>query len=115
MASITAAAVPYARTGYKVILDFSMPPWFLETAKTIAKMRDIPLDYVVIKPSMPVCAARAASRAEGAIADYTKYSELYADFEGFDQYTISDNENDVMSIARRVRKGLNADRFSVSA
>ena len=114
MVSMMAAALPYARAGYEVIVDFSIPPWFLDIATAIVKVRDIPLDYVIIKPSLGVCAARAAARAEGTINDYTAYGELYADFEGFEQYTISDDENDVKSIARRVRKELDAGRFHVT-
>jgi chloramphenicol 3-O-phosphotransferase len=29
MSAMTAAAVPYALVGYEVILDFSIPPWYL--------------------------------------------------------------------------------------
>jgi hypothetical protein len=36
MASMIAAAAPYARAGFEMIVDFSIPPWFLDTAKTIA-------------------------------------------------------------------------------
>src|SRR6516225_3425982 len=60
MASMMAAAVPYATSGYEVILDFSIPPWFLDAAQTIANMRNIPLDYVVLRPPEAVCAQRAA-------------------------------------------------------
>lgn len=70
MTAMTAAAVPYALYGYEVILDFSIPPWFLDTALRIAGTRDVPLDYVVLCPSEEVCAARAAARNEGAIPDY---------------------------------------------
>src|ERR1700733_7424468 len=47
MSSMTAAAVPFAVAGYEVILDFSMPPWYLETAKKISGKRDILLNYII--------------------------------------------------------------------
>src|SRR5262249_3949612 len=58
MASMTAAAVPYAAAGSTVVLDFSMPPWFLEVALRIAGVRKVPIDYVVVRPSLAVCARR---------------------------------------------------------
>src|ERR1700710_1089793 len=65
MAAMVAAAIPYARTGYQVIVDFSIPPWFLPTVLKMLKPRDVSLQYVVIRPSEAVCINRAATRAEG--------------------------------------------------
>ena len=67
MTAMTAAALPYALYGYEVILDFSIPPWFLETAQRVVKWKDLDLDYVVLRPSETVCAARAAGRAEARL------------------------------------------------
>lgn len=63
MRAMTAAAVPLARSGYDVLLDFSMPPEFCDTARKIA--RELPLALVVIKPAERVCADQlpAAPRA----------------------------------------------------
>src|SRR5271157_6208771 len=41
MTAMTAAALPYALYGYEVILDFSIPPWFLETAQRVVKPKDV--------------------------------------------------------------------------
>jgi predicted kinase len=114
MTAMTAAAVPYAMAGYEVVLDFSIPPWFLDTVRKIAKVRDVPLDFVVIKPGEAVCAARAGGRAEGAIADYAQYREFYRDFEGVDRYTIEDDVSDAAAIALRIRKGLDEGKFRLS-
>jgi len=51
MTSMVAASVPYAVNGYEVILDFSIPPWFLDTAKKVVQIRNVPIDYVVLRPS----------------------------------------------------------------
>ena len=51
MTAMTAAAVPYAMAGYEVILDFSVPPWFLENIRKVVKVRDVAVDYVVLRPS----------------------------------------------------------------
>lgn len=60
MASMTAAAVPLAVAG-RHLLDFSIPPWFLGTAKAIASVRQLPVHFVVLRPSKEVCARRAAT------------------------------------------------------
>ena len=129
MTAMTTAALPYALYGYEVIVDFSIPPWFLETAQKVVKARDVPLDYVVLRPSETVCAARAAARAEGAIADYTRYRDLYACFDEAvslatpagtaalqeaDRYTIKDETSDAKVVAARIREGLNAGNFRIS-
>src|SRR5580698_1208414 len=44
MVSMIAAAIPFARDEYSVILDFSIPPWFLEAAQKIARVKEVPLD-----------------------------------------------------------------------
>ena len=107
------AALPYALYGYEVILDFSIPPWFLETAQRVVKWKDLDLDYVMLRPSETVCAARAAGRAEGAIADYTAYRELYSSFDGVERHTICDDTGDPAVVAARIRDGLDAKMFRV--
>ncbi len=114
MTAMTAASVPYAAFGYETILDFSIPPWFLDTARAIAKVREVPLDYVVLRPGEKVCAARAAARAEGKIADYEPYRELYASFDGVEQNTIQDDTGDAKAVALRIREGLDAGLFRIS-
>ena len=109
MRSVTAAAVPLARGGYEVLLDFSFPLDFLETARKILK--EIPLDFVVVRPSLAVCEQRAAARPEGKIADYGVYRDFYTMFEGLPQHEICDDEADAASIARRIRAGLDQGIF----
>jgi len=111
MTAMTAAALPYALYGYEVILDFSIPPWFLATAQRVVTSKDLPLDYVVLRPSEAVCSARAAARAEGAIADYTPYRELYSSFDEAERYTIRDDTADPAVLASRIRNGLSAGIF----
>ncbi len=114
MRSMAAASIPFVKEGYEVILDFSIPPWFLDTIRKIAGGRDLSVNYVIIKPSEAICAARAASRAEGVIADYARYKEFYADFNGWEQYTIADDTLSAVDAALRIRQGLDAGRFRLS-
>lgn len=111
MRSMTAAAVPLARGGYEVLLDFSFPLDFLDTARKILK--EISLDLIILRPSLPVCAQRAAERAEGRISDYSRYHDFYAMFEGRPQNELSDDTLDARSAALSIRQGLDTGVFRV--
>ena len=113
MTAMTGAALPYALYGYEVILDFSIPPWFLETAQKIVKSREVPLAYVVLRPSETVCVARAAARPQGAITDYAPYRDLYASFDEAAHCTIKDDASDAAVVAARIREGLDGGKFRV--
>jgi chloramphenicol 3-O-phosphotransferase len=106
MRSMTAAALPFARSGYDVLLDFSFPPAFLKTARAIIK--EVPLDFVLLHPSLEVCASRSLNRDEGRIVDYERYRDFYALFAGADRHTIADDAADAKSLAARVQAGLRA-------
>lgn len=109
MRSVTAAAVPLARGGYEVLLDFSFPVGFLETARKILK--EIPLDFVMLRPSIATCEQRAGARPEGKIADYSVYRDFYTMFQGLPKHEISDDQADAASVARRIRAGLDSGIF----
>ena len=108
MRSLTAAAVPMARGGYEVLLDFSFPLSFIETARKIVK--EIPLDFVILRPSIATCEKRAATRAEGKIADYNVYRDFYTMFEGL-QNMKSMMRTRMRILARRIRAGLDKGAF----
>jgi hypothetical protein len=113
MTAMTAAAMPYALAEFEVILDFSIPPWFLDTASKIVKFKDLSLDFVVLRPSLAVCAARAASRTDGVIADYNPYEDLYLSFDEAKKYIISDDRSSAAVVASRIREGLSAGTFRI--
>jgi gluconate kinase len=112
MRSMTAAAVPFARSGFRVLIDFSIPTAYLDTARKILK--EVPFDFVLLRPSLQVCAARAASRQEGAIHDYGLLKNFYARFEGGTVEPICDDNADPASLARQIADGLNQGRFRVA-
>jgi len=110
--SMTAAALPFARSGFRVLIDFSIPPAFVDTARKILK--EIPFDFVLLRPSFDVCAERAASRKEGAIADHAMMKNFYARFEEGNVEAICDDIADAESLAHRIAEGLNQGRFRVT-
>jgi hypothetical protein len=114
MASMIAAAVPFAVAGSDVIVDFTIPPWFLETAQRVASVRDIPLDYVVFRPSEAVCRARGAAREAGRIDDYSRYADLYRDFDALPGHCITDDTAGADAIAARILDGLKGGAYRLS-
>jgi|HubBroStandDraft_4_1064222.scaffolds.fasta_scaffold60164_2 hypothetical protein len=112
MTAMVAAAMPYALYGYETVLDFSIPPWFLETADKVVQRKEVPVDYVVLRPAENICAARCAGRAEGIINDYAPYQDLYNDFKDVGRrHLIVDDRNDPVATARLIREGLDEKKF----
>jgi len=114
MMSMVAASVPYALNGYEVILDFSIPPWFLDTVRKIVEARNIPLEYIILRPGENVCAQRAAQRPEGNISDYSPYHDFYLDFVEADKYSVCDDFGPAKSVADKINNGRREGLFRVS-
>jgi adenylylsulfate kinase-like enzyme len=109
--SMTAAALPFARSGFRVLIDFSIPPDYVDTARKILK--EVPFEFVVLRPSLAVCIERAGSRQAGAITDHAKLKDFYARFETAIVEAICDDNADPASLAQRIAEGLNEGRFRV--
>lgn len=109
--SMTAAAVPFARSGFRVLIDFSVPPTFVNTARKILK--EVAFDFVLLRPSFEVCARRAASRKEGTIKNGAMLKNFYTLFEAGEVEPICDDNADPESLAHRIVEGLNHGRFRV--
>jgi hypothetical protein len=113
--SVTVAAIPAARIGYQVVLDFSIPPWYMGVVMEILGRREIPVDYIILKPSEETCTERAANREEGKIADYSIYKRLYDSFGEANKYTIVDEVSDACTIADHIMEGLDEGAFRVTS
>ena len=109
--SMTAAAIPFARSGFRVLIDFSIPPAYVDTARKILK--EVPFDFVLLRPSLQVCVNRAGSRDEGAITDYGTLKDFYALFEEGTVEPVCDDSAGPDSLARQIADGLNEGRFRV--
>ncbi|HKT25773.1 MAG TPA: hypothetical protein VJR04_14280 [Terriglobales bacterium] len=109
--SMTAAAIPFAHSGFRVLIDFSIPPTYVDTARKILK--EVPFDFVLLRPSFDVCVKRAATRREGAMSDSAMLKNFYARFEEGGIEPICDDHTDPESLARRIVEGLDQGRFRV--
>jgi hypothetical protein len=72
------------------------------------------LDYVVLKPDLDVCQARAANRPEGKIEDYAPYHDFYPLFDAYPRHVSSDDNVDARSMAARIKEELDMGVFRVS-
>jgi hypothetical protein len=108
---MTAAAIPFARAGFRVLIDFSIPPGYVDTARKILK--EVPFDFVLLRPSLKVCVERAASREKGAISDYEMLKKFYALFQGGRTEPICDDDAEPAPLARQIAEGLSQGRFRV--
>jgi chloramphenicol 3-O-phosphotransferase len=111
MRAMLAAARHYARDGYGAIVDFSIPPWYLDAVRALLKGCDC--SYVVLRPSEAICASRAAARSEGTIPAYEPYRELYRAFAGFERNTIANDDSDPALVAASIWEGLRAGAFRI--
>lgn len=109
MRAMTAACIPFARSGFAVLLDFSIPPDFLPTARAILK--EVPFDYVVLHPGLTECSRRAAGRNEGRILDYKPYESFHDLFTGV-KGAIADETATPEEIAAQIHAGLAAGAFA---
>jgi len=107
----TAAAIPFAKSGFSVLVDFSIPPQFLATARKILK--ELPLNYVMLCPPEAICQTRAANRSEGKIEDYSLYKDFYALFATEERFTICNDHEEALVVAARINEELQAGKFRV--
>jgi hypothetical protein len=63
--AMTAAACAYARGCYDVIAEGILGPWMLPAFQEACGQADVALSYAILRPTLEVTLARAASRAGG--------------------------------------------------
>lgn len=110
--ALIASSARFARGGYDVVAEFTIGPWALETIK--AAVKEIPLDYVAICPSLEVCTSRVAAR-DGT--DYEPYVELHAAFAKLGRYeahAIRDDDAEPGELAARILAGLADGAYRVT-
>lgn len=61
--AVVSAAAELAVGGYDVVVEGVLGPWHFPTVEPILDAAGIDLDYVVLRPSLATCLARAEARA----------------------------------------------------
>lgn len=111
MRAMISAARQYDRDGYDVIVDFTVPASYLDAVGRL--LRGATFNYVVLRPSLETCAARAAARKRGKIADYGRYRDFYFDFETEKRLTIDNELLGPAEAAKVIRAGLSSGTFAI--
>ena len=112
IASMIAAAIPFVRDGYRVLVDFSIGSWILDTVTAVSK--NTPVHYINICPEYHVCKERVIARQYGEDFD-AQYGDLYKAFAEDDrEHTL----RDVLSpedMATLVWRGIEQGIYTIGA
>lgn len=101
-----------AAGGYPTILEGIVGPWMLDLVSAEAETRDVELHYVVLRPSLETCLARATARTgdervqgHPALTDEAPIRTMwraFAHLDGYEQHVIDTTELDLEETAGRV-------------
>jgi GrpB-like predicted nucleotidyltransferase (UPF0157 family) len=80
------AAKRYALGGYQVVLDGIFGPWFLPRFCEVAFHGDVAVDYVVLRPDLDTCLARATARGAGELTDVEPVRFMHAQLSALGRY-----------------------------
>jgi predicted kinase len=108
---MTAAACAYARGGYDVIAEGILGPWLLPPFRRACQREDVPLSYVVLRPSLDVTLARAVGRAGGQLTDPEPVTGLYRAFTGLgtlESHVIDSSTQTIEETAADLASGVHA-------
>ncbi|GAA4232020.1 AAA family ATPase [Actinomadura meridiana] len=83
---LVSAVFGYAEGGYQVICDGIVGPWFLDLFRVAAQERDVPLNYVVLRPDQRTTLERATARTGDALTDPDPIGSMYAQFTDLGTY-----------------------------
>jgi predicted kinase len=115
---LAAAAARYASTGYTVILDGIVGPWFLAIYLEEARSEGLEVHYIVLRPSRNVASARAASRRPPQLRDPEPVAGLYtalSELGSYEANVVDSTLWDPLETANHVLEGVVADDFRLPA
>lgn len=108
------SALAFSKSGYTVVVDFSIGPWHVDLFKDW--LGDAKVHYIIVCPSVRVCAQRAAVRSDGAIVDYAPYRDLYDAFargHAFEKNLIRDDDAEPCAIATKIAQSSRSGDYCI--
>lgn len=115
--AVAAAAASLAASGYEVLLDGVIGPWFLDPFRAAAAARGVALDYVVLRPSAAASLERALGRTGRPLTDpeavVRHMHAQFADLGPLETHAVDTTALSAEEAAAQVRDGLKAGRFRV--
>ncbi|GLY50469.1 AAA family ATPase [Lentzea sp. NBRC 102530] len=100
---IAGAVATYARGGYDVVVDGIIGPWFLAPFRSL----DVPVSYVVLRPSLETTLARGTARGNGELTDasaITGMHEAFADLGPLEHHVLDSGDLSTAETAALVRQ-----------
>jgi hypothetical protein len=103
MQAVASAAAAYADGGYTTVVDGIISPrWFLAPLCEALAARGHTVSYVILRPPLATCIARAAGRAGDALGNPNVISQLRNDFADTDAFErnvveVEDHEPDMVA------------------
>ncbi|WP_394619490.1 AAA family ATPase [Lentzea sp. JNUCC 0626] len=104
---IAGAVATYARGGYDVMVDGIIGPWFLAPFRSL----DVPVSYVVLRPSLETTLARGMARGAGELTDasaITGMHEAFADLGPLERHVLDSGSLSTAETAVAVRRAVSA-------
>lgn len=108
--AIGAAAAQFAAGGYRVVVDGVIGPWFL---KVFLDQLDVPVGYVVLRPSAEEAMKRAVARDKSELVDPEPISHMYDSFSGlgdYERFVVDSTGLDVEETAETVLSRMTANQ-----
>jgi len=118
MAAIAAAAIAYVRGGYHTVVDCVIGPWHLSPYHEATRRADVPLHYVVLRPSEGVALRRATGRSDDTLVAEEPVRDPYRQFADLGSYEANVLDTSGLTVASTVETilgGLQDGRWRVSA
>jgi cytidylate kinase len=112
--AMAAAAAQFAVGGYAVVLEGIVGPWFLDTF--VPAVGDVPVHYVVIRPSEAVAMERAVAREAPALVDPDPITKMYRAFEALgphETHVVDTSGHDVADTVAEVLRRLEAGALAL--
>lgn len=111
--AVACAAQRYARGGYFVVLDGVVGPWFLGRIRRIV---DVPIHYIVLRPSLTTTVARAQERTD-RLKEFDPIQNLHSQFTelgDLESHAIDTTSHSVTATVDAVLQGVRSKAFKFS-
>lgn len=111
--TIVAAAMCYAEGGYFVIVDGIIGEWFLDPFKKASSFQNIPLNYVILLPTINATLQRSQERPSG-LKNERPIRDLHKQFietQGFEKNIIDSTVQKPEETISLIKEGLTKGRF----
>ena len=114
---VAAAALGYARAGYRTIVEgIVIPGWFLEPLHDTLRDAGHPVAYAVLRAPLSVCSARVQSREGLPPVDLSAIAQLwesFADLGELERHVLDVDSTEPGEAADLIARGLAAGRLTV--